>query len=359
MFQFLFSAGLQWSKIPNIVSQLCFLIIVTHFTISSHRLLGGLKWGFLTGQRCVITWFSKLPNWDSCWKANSTIFLRCLWWQRWMVRVFGSSTDYVDPSEHLFPPSPSARHPWWPSILSHAARLTRPWGGVGERLCCLWKSISSLFDSSSNPIDNCCRFFPPDLLRYDWQINIDMYFRCTIWRFGIHIHCSMMITIKLINTFIISHSYLCVCICVWWENLIFILLLLFRHSVMSDSLWSHGLQHTRPPYPSPSPGACPNSCALRWWCHPTISSSAIHFSSHLQSFPSSGSFPVSRFFASGGQSIGASASLVTISPELSHIITRSLQTPFDQHCPVFHPSGSDGHLSTCCYYEFDFLRFHT
>ena len=223
-------------------------------------------------------------------KQTALFVLRCLWWQRWMVRVFGSSTDYVDPSEHLFPPSPSARYPWWPSILSHAARLTRPWGGVGERLCCLWKSISSLFDSSSNPIDNCCRFFPPDLLRYDWQINIDMYFRCTIWRFGIHIHCSMMITIKLINTFIISHSYLCVCICVWWENLIFILLLLFRRSVMSDSLWSHGLQHTRPPYPSPSPGACPNSCALSWWCHPTISSSAIHFSSHLQSFPSSGSF---------------------------------------------------------------------
>ena len=68
------------------------------------------------------------------------------------------------------------------------------------------------------------------------------------------------------------------------------------------------VQHSRLPCPSPTPRACSNSCPLSWWCHPTISSSVIPFSSHLQSFPASGSFPVSQLFASGGQSIRASAS---------------------------------------------------
>ena len=82
----------------------------------------------------------------------------------------------------------------------------------------------------------------------------------------------------------------------------------FSLSVMSDSLWSHGLQHARLLCPSPAPKACSNSCPSSWWCHPTVSSSVIPFSSHLQSFPASGSFPMNQFFASGGQSIGASAS---------------------------------------------------
>ena len=82
----------------------------------------------------------------------------------------------------------------------------------------------------------------------------------------------------------------------------------FSHSVMSDSLWPKGLQHTSLPCPSRTPRAYSNSCPLSWWCHPTISSSAIPFSSCLQSFPASGSFPMSHFFASGGQSIGVSAS---------------------------------------------------
>ena len=77
---------------------------------------------------------------------------------------------------------------------------------------------------------------------------------------------------------------------------------------MSDTLWPHGLQYVRPPCPSPTPGVYSNSCPSRRWCHPTISSSVIPFFSHLQSFPASGSLPVSRFFASGGQSIGVSAS---------------------------------------------------
>ena len=82
----------------------------------------------------------------------------------------------------------------------------------------------------------------------------------------------------------------------------------FSRSVMSDSLWLHGLQHTRLPCPSPTPGACSNSCPSSWCCHRTISSSVDPFSSSFQSFPASGSFPVSQFFTSGDQSIGASAS---------------------------------------------------
>ena len=84
--------------------------------------------------------------------------------------------------------------------------------------------------------------------------------------------------------------------------------MLFSHSVMSDSA-TLGLQHARLPCPSPSPRACSNSCPLSQWCHLTISSSFIPFSSCPQSFPASGSFPVSRLFASGGQSVGASASV--------------------------------------------------
>ena len=92
------------------------------------------------------------------------------------------------------------------------------------------------------------------------------------------------------------------------DNSVHLWRLLFTHSVMSNSLWPHGLQHTRLPCPSPSPGACSNSCPLSQWCHPTISSSVVPFSSCLQSFPASGSFQMSQFFTSGGQSIGASAS---------------------------------------------------
>ena len=84
--------------------------------------------------------------------------------------------------------------------------------------------------------------------------------------------------------------------------------LLFSHSVVFHSLQPHGLQHARLPYPSPSPGACANSCPLSQWCHPAISSSVIPFSSCLQYFPPSGSFLMSWLFASGGQSVRASAS---------------------------------------------------
>ena len=87
---------------------------------------------------------------------------------------------------------------------------------------------------------------------------------------------------------------------------------MFKLSITSDSLRPHGLQHSRPPCPSPSPRTWSNSSTLDWWCHPTISSSVILFSFCLPSFPASGSLLMSQLFASGGQSIGVSASVLPI-----------------------------------------------
>ena len=87
----------------------------------------------------------------------------------------------------------------------------------------------------------------------------------------------------------------------------------FSCSVMSDSLQPHGLQHARLPCPSPTPGAYSNTCPSHRWCHPTISSSVVSLSSRLQSFPASGSFPMSQFFASGTQSTGVSVSASVLS----------------------------------------------
>ena len=110
---------------------------------------------------------------------------------------------------------------------------------------------------------------------------------------------------------IINYPILCtqVCTVIGLLNNSLMDFFLFSHSLVYNSLRHHVLQHSRLPCPSPSPGACSISCPLSQWCHPTISSSVIpSFSSCLQSIPASGSFPISQFFASGGQSIGLSAS---------------------------------------------------
>ena len=91
------------------------------------------------------------------------------------------------------------------------------------------------------------------------------------------------------------------------ETIVKIFSVQFSHSVVSNSLRPHELQHARPPCPSPTPGVYPNSCPLSQWCHPAISSSIITFSSCPQSLPASGSFPMSQLFIWGGQSIGVSA----------------------------------------------------
>ena len=105
----------------------------------------------------------------------------------------------------------------------------------------------------------------------------------------------------------------------------------FSQSVMSNSLWTHGLQHASPPRPSPAPRVYSNSYPLSRWCYPTISSSVIHFSSCLQSFPALGSFQMSQFFASPSQSIGVSAS--------ASVLPMNIQDWF--------PLGWTG-LSPCC-----------
>ena len=94
----------------------------------------------------------------------------------------------------------------------------------------------------------------------------------------------------------------------WWEEVMHVSSVQFNCPVVSYSLWPHGLHHARPPCPSPTPGVYANSCPLSLWCHPTISSSVVPFFSCLQSFPASGSFQMSQFFASGGQIIGVAAS---------------------------------------------------
>ena len=95
----------------------------------------------------------------------------------------------------------------------------------------------------------------------------------------------------------------------------------FSHSVVSKSLWPHELQHTTPPCPSPTPGIHPNPCPLSGWCHPTISSSVVPFSSCPQSLPASGSFQMSQLFASGGQSILSFSFSLSLSKEDSGLIS--------------------------------------
>ena len=111
------------------------------------------------------------------------------------------------------------------------------------------------------------------------------------------------------RNFICKPSWLIFLIETPWNNLSSVQ---FIHLVLSDSLWPHGLQHARLLCPSPMPRACSNSCPLSQWCHPTISSPVIPFSFCLQSFPPSGSFPMSQFLALGGQSIGVSASALVL-----------------------------------------------
>ena len=116
----------------------------------------------------------------------------------------------------------------------------------------------------------------------------------------------------------------------------------FSHSVASDSLWPRGLQHARPPCPSPTPRAYSNSCPLSQWCHPTISFSVVPFSSCLQSFPASGSFQMSHFFTSGDQSIGVSA--------LTSVLPMNIQTDLLKYWLIG---------SSCCPEDSKYINEHT
>ena len=133
---------------------------------------------------------------------------------------------------------------------------------------------------------------------------------------------------------------------------------------MSDSLWPHELQHTRLPCPSLSPRVCLNSCPLSRWCHPTISSAVIPFSSCPQSFPASGSFPMSWLFAFGGQSIGASA-LASVLPmniqgwfplglaSLISLLSKGLSRVFSSTTVLYSMDliSLNGHLGWQLHYE--------
>ena len=103
-----------------------------------------------------------------------------------------------------------------------------------------------------------------------------------------------------------------------WYLIVVLISVQFSCSVMSDSLWPHGLQHARLPCPSPTPRAYSNSCPLSQWCHPTISSSVVPFSC-LQSFTASGSFPMSQLFTSGGQSTGVLIYISLIMSDVEHL----------------------------------------
>ena len=112
--------------------------------------------------------------------------------------------------------------------------------------------------------------------------------------------------------------------------------LLFSCPVISNSLQSQGLQHTRPPCPPSSPRVCPSSCSLHWWCYPAISSSDTLFSFCLQSFPASGTFPMSQLFASGDQNTGVSAS--------ASVLPMSIQGWFPLRLTGLISLQSKGHL---------------
>ena len=143
------------------------------------------------------------------------------------------------------------------------------------------------------------------------------------------------------------------------------MLLLFSCSVVSDFLWPPGLKHSRLLCPSPSPGVCSNSCLLSWWCRPTISSSVIPFSFYPQSFPASGSFPMSRLFTSGSQSIGASVSasvhpmniqgwfplgltglISLLSKGLSRVFSSTTEAPILRHSAFFIVQLSHLYMTT-------------
>ena len=129
-----------------------------------------------------------------------------------------------------------------------------------------------------NPLQNSCLGNPMD--RGAWWVIVHRVAKSWVW-------------LKWLSTHTLNTIFFC--------HISFYSSVQFSSSIVSDSLWPHGLQHARPPCPSPTPGVYSNSCPLNQWRHPAISFSVISLSSCLQSFPASGSFPMSQLFASGGQ----------------------------------------------------------
>ena len=149
-------------------------------------------------------------------------------------------------------------------------------------------------------------------LKVGWKVK-DL---CKYYIFYISSNFYFIWMVNLLKVWPTPHTIFCIllknCISIMLCSICFISSVQFSHSVVSNSLWPHGLQPARPPCPSPTPRVYSNSCLLSWWCHQTISSSVVPFSSLLHSFPASGSFQKSQFFTLGGQSIGVSVSAETL-----------------------------------------------
>ena len=162
----------------------------------------------------------------------------------------------------------------------------------------------------------------------------------------------------------IANTYVAVTLCWRFFKALYIHSVQFSRSVMSDSLRPHGLQHAQLPCPSPAPRAYSNSCPLSQWCHPTISSSVIPFSSHLQSFPASESFQMTQFFASGGPSIGVSAwtSVLPMNIQDKFLLgwTVCISLQFKGHTRVFFNTTIQKHqfLSTSFLYSPTLTSIH-
>ena len=130
----------------------------------------------------------------------------------------------------------------------------------------------------------------------------------------------------------------------------------FSRSAMSDSLRPHGLQHARLPCLPPSPGVCSNSCPLSQWCHPTFLSSVTPLSACLQSFPASGSFPMSWLFVTGGQSIGASASVSVLPMNIHWEFLRVPSDMFLSFARTSFPSGTRDVPASACIFPLSILN---
>ena len=186
--------------------------------------------------------------------------------------------------------NPRDRGAWWAAIYGVAqsrTRLKRLSSSIVDLQCAKFCCIAKWFSYTYSMYNILCIIFFSTILSQDTEYSSQVQ----------------------ILTLPVAWIWTSLCLC---EVGILIgvptLSLQFSCSVMFNSLWPSGLQHTRLPCPSPTPRACSNTCPLGQWCHPTISSSVVPFSSCLQSFPASGSFQMSLLFASGGQSIGVSAS---------------------------------------------------
>ena len=210
-------------------------------------------------------------------------FLVVLTWDHTRIRMHNAANDpscrmWVEWGERAWPPPPS--------------QLVSPYQYI------LFLYRNSLGEGNGNPLQYSC--LEKSMDRGTWQATVHGVIWLSMcawgWRMRVGSKLVELKKKKKKRNSLGPQSICSSCCCP------------FSHSVMSNSLQPHRLQHTMLPCPSASPGVYSNSCPLSQWCHPTISSSVVPFSSCPQSFPASGPFQMSQLFASGGQNIGASAS---------------------------------------------------